>query len=120
MLIGLTETISIQAAPDVVREFVGDPGNLPLWAPAVARAEVQIDVRVSPDLGTVDFFAALPGGGVASAFSRVVPNGDGSEFLFTRFLGEHAGPADLAAARAVVCEELEAVRRCCDAALVRD
>jgi hypothetical protein len=122
----MTETISIGAPPQDVLQFVANPANLPLWAPAFARrvkaagrhwivegdeAALKIDVRVSRGTGTVDFLAAeVPPGVVVGAFCRVLPNGDGSELMFTRFVA----PDELAATRATVVEELQTVRRFCE------
>lgn len=77
-------------------DVVADPVNLPRWAPRFAPAiqpdkhlwiisrndeEVSIRVRVDREHGTVDLLAAdQPTRG---AFTRVLPNGHGSEYLFT-------------------------------------
>jgi hypothetical protein len=122
-----TQTISIDAPPAAVLDLVGDPARLPAWAPAFAATirpdgeqwlvnpgpgEFAIDVRVSRELGTVDFLAAgLPAGVEVGAFSRVVANGKGSEFSFTQFLGPGD---DLDERRAVVAAELQAVRAICE------
>jgi hypothetical protein len=131
MLKSATQSISIDAAPEVVVGFVADAENLPLWAPAFAQrvqrdgehwivdspgARLRIEVRASHDVGTVDFVRA----GVApdratGAFSRVVPNGRGSEYVFTRFFGDDVAGEDIAREMAVVAQELESVRTRCDA-----
>lgn len=108
MLISVTQAVSIAAPRAVVLDFVGDASTLPLWAPA---APGDIDVRVSRQLGTVDFFA--PGAPAPGAFSRVLPNGHGSEYLFTRFYAATTTPGDIADGNAVIARELEAVRRHC-------
>jgi len=113
MLINLTEAISIDAVPDVVLEFVGDPRNLARWAPAAAR--LRLDIRVSREFGTVDFLAAdAPRDRPVGAYSRVVRNRAGSEFSFTRFISPASSDADVARERAVLVRELEAVRACCE------
>jgi hypothetical protein len=109
MLISVTQAVSIAAPLDVVLDFVGDAANLLVWAPSAPR---DIDVRMSRPLGTVDFFASraqAPG-----AFSRVLPNGHGSEYLFTRFCAAATPPEDVARGNAVIARELEAVRRHCE------
>lgn len=95
-----TQTISIQAPADAVFSFVADPANLPRWAIGFAK-EVQADgdiwlvttgdggeVSLRPitdrGLGVVDFQMVMPGGIDAVARSRVVPRGEGSEFVFTQ------------------------------------
>jgi hypothetical protein len=119
-----TQTISIDAPPAAVLALVGDPLRLPEWAPDFARAvrpdgeewlvdqggeaELRVRVRVSAELGTVDFLVAgLPDGVEIGAFSRVVANGRGSEYAFTQFI---ADDGDLEQRRAVVASELETVR----------
>jgi len=130
MLIGATRSIAIDAAPEVVMGFVADAENLPLWAPAFAQgvqrdgecwivdsggARLRIDVRVSAEAGTVDFVGADDRS--RGAFSRVVPNGRGSEYAFTRFFGDDATPDDIARGMAVVAQELETVRARCEGSL---
>lgn len=122
-----TRTISVNAPPDAVLELVGDPCNLPRWAPAFARAvrpdgddwliatgegETRITLRVSREHGTVDLLAAAnPDRG---AFSRVVPNGRGSEYLFTLFFSDDTDEDAVARQMAVVEQELRAVRALCE------
>jgi hypothetical protein len=122
-----TRSISIQAAPDAVLDFVGDARNLPRWAPNFARSvrpdgahwlinagpdEGRIDVRVAREQGTVDILSAAdPRRG---AFSRVVANGEGSEYLFTLFFPDPAGEDAVAAQMAVVETELRSVRDLCE------
>jgi hypothetical protein len=124
---GETRTVSIRAQPRVVFEFLGNPHNLPRWAPNFARsvraagedwiidqagAERQIRVRVSAEHGTVDLLAA--GRSDRGAFMRVVPNGDGSEFLFTLFFGGEVGEAAVLRQMRIVEAELETVRVHCE------
>jgi hypothetical protein len=123
-----TRSISIAAPPAAVLALVADPQRLPEWAPAFARGvqpdgddwlidtaegQARITVRVSPEHGTVDLLRATDP--TRGAFSRVVHNHDGSEYLFTLFFP--AGTAESAIARqmATVEDELEAVRALCEA-----
>src|SRR4051794_17081816 len=89
-----TRSITIAAAPRAVLDYVGDPTRLPAWAPDFATSvepadghwlvngELRVDVRVAREQGTVDIVSAEdPRRGV---FTRVLPNGDGSEYLFTQ------------------------------------
>jgi hypothetical protein len=127
MQTSLTEAVSIASPPDLVFDFVADPRNLPLWAPAFAMSierdgerwlvrsgggvQLRLEVRASRELGTVDFLAAdAPPDRPVGAYSRVVHNGAGSEYLFTRFVARE----NRARERAVLAEELEAVRRHCE------
>jgi Polyketide cyclase / dehydrase and lipid transport len=128
-----TRSISINAPPQVVLGLVADPTELPRWAPAFARAarpasgdrwlidtghcEVTVRVRVSHELGTVDFLMAdAPPGREAGVFSRVLRNGCGSEFVFTRFFPDSMSEIEAAEQRAVVAVELQTVRALCESA----
>jgi hypothetical protein len=122
-----TRSISIAADPAEVLTFLADPHNLPRWAPAFARSvterdgrllvdtgqgELPISLSVSRERGTVDVLsAAEPRVG---AFSRVLPNGDGAEYLFTLLFAPDADETAVAAQLAVVDQELEAVRAFCE------
>lgn len=120
-----TRSISIPAPPDAVLDVVGDARLLPLWAPAftttverdgehwVIDGGGRIDVRVSRESGTVDIVSAEdPRRG---AFSRVLPNAAGSEFLFTLFFADHDDAA-VARQMEIVEQELRAVSELAQAA----
>jgi hypothetical protein len=126
----VTRSISIAARPQVVMDLVGDPLELPRWAPVFARriqpdggnwivasaaGELRINVRVSREHGTVDFLAAgTPAGVDVGAFSRVMTNGDGAEYMFTRFFAGDADEHVIAEQMAVVEEELRTVKAVCE------
>jgi hypothetical protein len=124
-----TRSIAIAAPPEVVLAVVGDARRLPEWAPDFARAvhpagesapdgdgwivdngeaEFPIRLRVVAELGTVDILR--PGEPPRGAFARVIPNGTGSEFLFTLFFPHSTEPAAVEAQMATVERELETVR----------
>jgi len=128
-----TRSISIDVPPQVVLDLVADPTELPRWAPAFAHAarpaggdhwivdtgegEVRIRVRVSRELGTVDFLMAdAPPGREVGTFTRVVRNGAGSEFIFTRFYSDATSEIEIAEQQAVVAVELQTVRALCESA----
>jgi uncharacterized protein YndB with AHSA1/START domain len=120
----VTRSISIQAPPSAVLDVVADARTLPDWAPGFARSvrpegshwivdtgagEALIDLAVSRERGTVDIVSVEePRRGV---FTRVLANGDGSEYLFTQFFPDSATDADVQRQVAVVEGELETVRR---------
>jgi hypothetical protein len=129
----ITRSISINAPPQVVLGLVADPTALPRWAPAFARAarpaggdrwildtgkcEVTVRVRVSDELGTVDFLMAdAPRGLEIGVFSRVLRNGCASELVFTRFVPDSMSEIEVAEQRAVVAVELQTVRALCESA----
>jgi hypothetical protein len=120
----VTQTISIDAPPETVLDLVGDPRNLPRWAPGFASAvredgdgwivtssqgDVRRHIPVSRESGTVDYLAE-PGARLG-LFTRVIPNGDGSHVTFTFVI-----PADRDAEEtaAILRSELEAVKRLCE------
>lgn len=102
-----TQTTSIDAPADAVFAFVADPANLPRWAVEFAKevkevtandakdglwlvttadGQGQVSLRPVTDktLGVVDWHVILPGGVESVVYSRVVPRGAGSEFVFTQ------------------------------------
>ncbi len=120
----VTQTIAIDAPPETVLDLVGDPRNLPRWAPGFAKAiredgdgwivdtgsaELRRHIPVSRGACTVDFLAAP--GATRGLFTRVVPNGDGSQLTFTFVLADGVDPE---AQRAILVSELEAVKRLCE------
>ena len=107
---------------------MADPQRLPEWAPAFARGvepdgdawlidtgegQARITVRVSSEHGTVDLLSATDA--TRGAFSRVVHNHDGSEYLFTLFFPDGTPESEIARQMATVEDELEAVRALCEA-----
>jgi hypothetical protein len=96
-----TRSVTIDASPDQVFEFVADPENLPRWAVGFGRSirrdeddrwivtTVQGDIPIRyitvEATGTIDFYFTPAPGVELAAFSRVVPNGDGAEYIFTQF-----------------------------------
>ena len=95
-----TQTITIAAPPEDVLAFVGDGANLPRWAIGFATAvrpdeagwivttgqgDVPTSIAVDRATGTVDFRMRPAPGVEATAYARAVPNGDGTELVFTQF-----------------------------------
>jgi hypothetical protein len=96
-----TRSITIEAPPSVVFEFVADPANLPYWAVGFCRSirhhsqdrwlvttasgEISMWYETNETTGTIDFRFSPRDGVEAAAFSRVVSNGHGSEYIFTQF-----------------------------------
>lgn len=92
----ISESIDRPAA-DVYR-YASDPANLPAWAPGLGSAVENIDghwVVETPagparfafvernQLGVLDHEVTLPSGDVIYNPMRVVPDGGGSEVVFT-------------------------------------
>jgi hypothetical protein len=118
-----TRSIAIAAPPEAIVELLTDGARLPEWAPqfaSEARAEadhwvidsggqqLRIRIKASADSGTVDFVSADDER--VGAFSRVIPNAKGSEFLFSILFPPGTDQAVIDAQMAVVEGELEAVR----------
>ncbi len=95
-----TQTISIDADPRAVFQFVAQPPNLPHWARAFCQAirpdadawvvsspQGAVRVRYETDeaLGVIDFHINPAPALETLAASRVVPNGRGTEYVFTQF-----------------------------------
>ena len=92
-------SVSIARSPSDVYEFASDPRNLPKWAAGLARSEVKeeagewvadapfgkVRIRFAPrnELGVMDHDVTLESGAVVHNPMRVVPNGQGTEFIFT-------------------------------------
>jgi hypothetical protein len=125
-----TRTITIAAPPAAVLAVVGDGARLPEWAPAFATAvehqgddrwligegdgRFPVRLRVDQTFGTVDILR--PVDPPAGAFLRVVPNGEGSELLFTLFFPDGTAAEAVDAQMATVEQELQTVRALAEAA----
>jgi hypothetical protein len=123
--VGRTETrsIAIAAPPEAVLAVVGDARRLPDWAPAFATAvepdgdhwligsgdaRFPIAVNVSAEHGTVDLVSTTDP--TRGAFTRVVHNQGGSEYLFTLSFPVDTDPEAIRAQMETVETELETVR----------
>jgi hypothetical protein len=96
-----TQSIHIDASPQHVFELVSDLARLPQWAIGFAKdirrenggwivttgsgAEISIRSEADPALGVVDYFMSPAPGVKVPARTRVVPNGQGAEYVFTMF-----------------------------------
>jgi hypothetical protein len=92
-------SVYIARRPAEVYEFASDPRNLPRWAAGLARSEIgrdgdewladapfgRVRVRFAPrnPFGVMDHDVTLESGVTIHNPMRVVPNGEGSEFVFT-------------------------------------
>jgi hypothetical protein len=91
---------TIQRAPDEVYAFVSDPRTLPEWASGlsttislvdgewVAESDLgRVTVEFVPEnpYGVLDHVVTLPDGARVVNPLRVVPNGDGSDVVFSLF-----------------------------------
>jgi hypothetical protein len=120
-----TQTIRLDVAVDRAFEFIADPGNLPRWAAGFARSvtigvescivhtangDVRLELVTNREAGLIDFHMQPAGGPKVIAYSRVIPIGEGSEFIFTQV--QPAGmPDDVFAGQIhALTEELQILR----------
>jgi hypothetical protein len=95
-----TVSVYIKCPPSDVYGYVVDPRNFAHWATAFCRSvrpsgdawiletplgEVGFRFVEPNRLGVLDHFVTLPSGQTTLNPMRVVPNGDGSEVMFTLF-----------------------------------
>jgi hypothetical protein len=95
-----TISLTIARSPDEVYQFVSNPQNFPAWATSFCRGISQtpegwvVDTQDGPVglrfveanvLGVLDHHVTLPSGQEIFGPMRVIPNGEGSEFMFTLF-----------------------------------
>ena len=95
-----TQTITINVSKEKLFGFLSDPLNLPKWAVGLCKSvhedadgwivetklgEVGLNVVANSDLGIIDYHLspALPI--KIFVYSRVFPNGEWSEYIFTQF-----------------------------------
>jgi hypothetical protein len=111
-----TQSVTIEAHAGQVFEFLADTENLPRWAVGFCRSirrdgehwivqtaqgDVGIRYVTDPTIGVIDFRISPAPGAEFVAHSRVVPNGDGAEYIFTQFhvpgMPNHVFEANVAA-----------------------
>jgi hypothetical protein len=116
-----TQAVTVDGPAEWVFDFVADPENLPKWAVGfchairpdgdrwlVRTAQGEVGIRYVTDrtLGVVDFYLSPAPGVEAAAFSRVLPNGGGAEYVFTQFQGAGMPDEVFAGQVASLTEEL--------------
>ena len=92
-----TVSVGIAVSPKEVYGYASDPSNLPVWAPGFVKSiekrgrdwiaqtslgEVTFHFAEANELGVLDHEVDLPSGTFHNPM-RVIPNGAGSEVLFT-------------------------------------
>jgi hypothetical protein len=123
-----TRSVAIEASRETVFAFVADPRNLPRWAVGFCKAirqdvgggerwiattasgDISIRYATNVELGVVDFYFSPAPGIEVAAFSRVLPNAAGAEYVFTQFQVEGM-PAEVFDAQVrALTEELQVLR----------
>jgi len=119
-------SVFIDRRPDEVYAFASDPRNLPRWAAGLARSEVrqegdewvadspmgQVRIRFVPENphGVMDHDVTLESGVAVHNPMRVVPNGDGSELIFTLCQQPDMTDEKFAEDRAAVEKDLQTLK----------
>jgi hypothetical protein len=119
-------SVYIARPPAEVYEFASDPRNLPRWAAGLARSEVRRDgddwvadapfgrvkVRFAERnaLGVMDHAVELESGVTIHNPMRVVPNGAGSEFVFTLLRQPGMSDGQFARDRTAVEQDLRTLK----------
>lgn len=118
--------VYIARRPAEVYEFASDPRNLPRWAAGLARSEVtkeggewvahapfgKVRVKFAPpnSLGVMDHDVRLESGVTIHNPMRVVPNGEGSEFVFTLIRQPGVSDEQFAQDKAAVEKDLKTLK----------
>jgi carbon monoxide dehydrogenase subunit G len=119
-------SIYIDRAPSDVYEYAIDPRNLPRWASGLANSEVEQDggdwiveasfgkVKVKfaerNTFGVMDHDVTLGSGVTMHNPMRVVPHGDGSEFIFTLIRRVGMSDEEFAQDRATIEKDLKTLK----------
>jgi hypothetical protein len=119
-------SVFIARRPTEVYAFASDPRNLPRWASGLARSEVRRDgdgwiadapfgrIKVrfaAPNpFGVMDHDVELESGVIVHNPMRVVPHGEGSEFVFTLMRRPGMSDTELAQDKAAVERDLETLK----------
>jgi hypothetical protein len=119
-------TISINRPPNEVYEFASTPANLPTWATGLAGSikqvgrewiadapmgQVKIRFAEKNDLGVLDHDIVLESGVTIHNPMRVVPNGSGSEVVFSLFRLPDTSDAKFADDQEWVAKDLRMLKR---------
>jgi uncharacterized protein YndB with AHSA1/START domain len=121
-------SVSIDRPPDAVYEFAANPENMPRWAVGLGtsfrpRADGSWMAEGGPvgsamvrfvernRLGVLDHDVTVASGEIVHNPIRVVPNGDGSEVVFTLFRRAGVSPAQFAQDAEAVEKDLRTLKR---------
>ena len=116
-----TRSVTIRCPVAKVFGFVSDPANLPLWSKSFClsirqdqgqwvaetpQGPIRVRIATHRQLGIADQFLSPAPGVEFMIPTRVVPNGDGSEFIFTLFQPDHLSDQEYLQEVALVEQEL--------------
>ena len=120
-----TLSVTIACPPRKVYEFVSNPENLPQWAAGLGKSvrksgtgwvietpqgPAQIRFAEKNDFGVLDHYVKLASGVEVYVPMRVVPNGSGSEVIFTLFKTPEMSDKQFAEDAGMVERDLKALK----------
>jgi hypothetical protein len=123
-------SVAIARPPSEVYRFAADPEHLPIWASGLASSVRRVDgawVADSPlgqiaiafaprnELGVLDHDVTLPTGATVHNAMRVLPNGAGSEVVFSVFQLAAVSDEQFERDASWVLRDLEALKRALEA-----
>ena len=118
-------SVSINRRADEIYTFVSNPQNLPQWAAGLGGSisrvgddwiaespmgAVKVKFADQNPFGVLDHDVTLPSGEIVNNPMRVLPNGDGSEFVFTLFRRPQMSDAEFAADMNAVEKDLQTLK----------
>lgn len=118
-------SISIDCSPERVYKFVADPTNLPQWASGLSQSieciegewiadspmgRIKVKFAPSNDFGVLDHEVTLPSGVAHYNPMRVLPNGNGSEVIFTLYQHSNVGDEALASDVKAILHDLKTLK----------
>jgi hypothetical protein len=120
-----TLTVSIDCPSGKAYDFMADPRNLPLWASGLGASVKEVNGRWVMDtpqgqvgfrymernsFGVLDHFVTVAPGVEVYIPMRVLPNGQGSEVVFTLFRTPDMSEEQFAADAELVAHDLETLK----------
>lgn len=120
-----TQAIRLSASPAEAFRFLADPATLPQWAVGFARAvrqdgtgwtvrtahgEVRLRLETDAGTGIIDYHMTPAGGPDAVAYSRLLPVGDHTDYVFTQVQPDGMPDAVFDAQIQALAEELRILR----------
>jgi hypothetical protein len=121
-----TQAITIKASPRELFEFLANPEHVTTWAPNFAKeirrtaegwvvrtAQGEMPIRYATDAaaGVLDYYLSPVPGVEAVTPSRVVANGDGSEYILTAFYPPDMPDDAVEAQRAALAADLRVLQK---------
>lgn len=121
-----TRSITIATSPGKTFAFVSEPANLPLWSRSFClsirqeqgqwiaetpQGPIKVRIATHRQLGIADQFLSPAPGVEFMIPTRVVPNAEGSEFIFTLFQPENLSEEEYLQEVALVEQELQLLKQ---------